>query len=161
LSVLQHEARRRAGDFKNRVVRDAASASGAHFPAFGSRKTGEKCKKLQTGQGSFLDLVDAGRRSNFAVQSGIKGVTVYDEYAAAVWFSFVCAGVCLLIVVSAMTERGKTATWKPPGSLNGVALALVAAIFLAGSLLQFATSKGTDHGRAIPGRAHPPTNKGE
>jgi hypothetical protein len=54
LSVLQHEARRRAGDFKNRVVRDAASASGAHFPAFGSRKAGEKCKKLQTGQGSFL-----------------------------------------------------------------------------------------------------------
>lgn len=65
-----------------------------------------------------------------AVQAGTKGLGLSDA-GILPWFCYFAAVVCLLLLIAAMTERGKSGTWAPTPLLTGVSMALVAAILFA------------------------------
>ena len=55
---------------------------------------------------------------------------------------FVAGVVCLLLLLSAMTNRGENERWKPPKSLELVAILLIIAILTAGYKAHALTAHG-------------------
>lgn len=66
-----------------------------------------------------------------AVQSGIKGVDIPNS-GALPFACFFVSFMCLLILIAAMTERGRSAHWQPTRLLKGFSSVLVVVILLAG-----------------------------
>lgn len=66
-----------------------------------------------------------------AFGSGMKGVG-RDGLTVVTVFCFIAAGVCMLVLISALTERAEDAQWAPTALLKWVALVLVVVILLAG-----------------------------
>lgn len=66
-----------------------------------------------------------------AVQSGVKGLDVPNSGALPI-ACFVVSFMCLLILIAAMTERGRSSTWQPPRLLKIFSSALVVVILIAG-----------------------------
>jgi hypothetical protein len=70
-----------------------------------------------------------------ALREGIRGWP--DKTSGILPFMcFAGAAVCFFLLVTAMTERGKDANWKPPVTLKVSSGILVAAILVAGIMLQ-------------------------
>lgn len=65
-----------------------------------------------------------------AAQAGTKGLGLPGS-GILPWLCYFAAAVCLLLLIAAMTERGKSGTWGPPPLLTGVSVLLVAAILFA------------------------------
>ncbi|MDE1167268.1 MAG: hypothetical protein PW845_18300 [Pseudomonas sp.] len=69
--------------------------------------------------------------SIIAIQSGIKGLSLTDA-GILPQSCFAVSVFCLLMLITAMTERGRTPTWAPPIRLKLFASALVVIILWAG-----------------------------
>lgn len=70
-----------------------------------------------------------------AVQVGARGWG-QPKTGIVPFVCFVAAAICLLLLIAAMTERGKDKQWTPPKSLITVSVALVLAILCAGFAVQ-------------------------
>jgi hypothetical protein len=66
-----------------------------------------------------------------AFQAGWKGVGISGA-GVLPYVCFAAAAICLLLLISAMTERGALATWEPPTRLKVCALLLVLGILYSG-----------------------------
>ena len=71
--------------------------------------------------GAAVVAFGAGMKS-----AGRDGVTIITV------FCFIAAGVCMLVLISALTERAEDAQWAPTSLLKWVAVILVAVILFAG-----------------------------
>lgn len=66
-----------------------------------------------------------------AVQTGFKGWGL-DKAGVLPFVAFIVAGVCFLVTVAAMLERGQTPGWEPPIMMQLFAALMVAGILYAG-----------------------------
>lgn len=74
-------------------------------------------------------------------QSGLRGLPI-SSAGIIPYMCFVAAAICFLLLISAMTERGAVATWRPPLTLQIGAGILVIGILYAGFRVQELVSAG-------------------
>ena len=65
-----------------------------------------------------------------AAQAGVR--CAGTESPTLTTFCFGAAGICLLVLIAAMSERASDTTWQPPPSLRASSIVLVIAILYAG-----------------------------
>jgi len=65
-----------------------------------------------------------------AIQSGTKAASTGNNPLKDCLY--ICAGVCLLLLLAAMTSRGENPEWKPRRSFQAMVIAFICAILAAG-----------------------------
>lgn len=70
-----------------------------------------------------------------SIQAGLKGFGVARTGVLPL-FCFIAAAICLLLLISAMTERGANPKWEPPLKLKFAAGILAIGILIAGFRVQ-------------------------
>jgi len=78
--------------------------------------------------------------SILAIQSGARASSSGNESLSL--GLYLCAGVCLLLLLAAMTNRGDDPEWKPRPSFQVVVVAFIVAILTAGYAAHFSPLDG-------------------
>jgi hypothetical protein len=87
---------------------------------FGKWVTTEKGKPFKWAWNQAFDPLGCLYGGAFlALHAEMKGkdAPAYAQLTNSVWVSFGSAGFCLIVLASAMFNRGDSATWKPPLSM--------------------------------------------
>jgi hypothetical protein len=78
-----------------------------------------------------------------ASQSAVKCFYAAGNHQVLAWLCMLGGLLCLLTLVSAMTDRGATSSWKPPSSLHALSLTYVVMILIGGVLVHSPSLQST------------------
>lgn len=120
------------------------------------------CRKLTTNKTQYTynwgHAIDPlGWLYGAAVVASTAGVKALSLHRSNLWiFCFFGAGICVLVLISALTERAEDAKWEPKPLLKWVSLVLVLAILAAGLQVNESIAQElTQHGNS-PQKPTPP-----
>jgi hypothetical protein len=86
-----------------------------------------------------------------AIQSGARASS--SDNGPVRFGLYICAGVALILLLAAMTNRGEDPAWKPKPSFQMTTILLIFAILTAGYAAHFPTSDNSAHSVAQTGEA--------